>query len=156
MSAGEVTGCLASNLTPCRLHAMATLADFVADCTPELEWKSSSQWNTPHPNYLYTTKVIVYHNPEFAECASFHVSGMRLILCTKGCYYERAAETLYYDMGTFVEPISSSLAQLTDAGDKIKEYAAYVVAGLRKHGDLRHCPSFKMIDNVDDKFNPIY
>jgi hypothetical protein len=81
---------------------------------------------------------------------------MRLILCKKRCYsWADKPEVAHYCMGEFVPPIASSLSQLTDAGDKIKEYAAYVVAGLRKHGDLRHCPIFESMDDVDDKFNPI-
>ena len=136
---------------------MATLAEIVADCTPELEWKDSSQWATPHPNDLYTSEIKSYHSSEMTEYISFHVSGMRLILCKKTCYqWADKPEVAYYYMGEFVEPISSSLLQLTDAGDKIKEYAAYVVAGLRKYGDLRHCPIFELIDDVDEKFNPIY
>ena len=138
---------------------MATLAEIVKDCTPELEWKHSSRWATPHPNDLYTSEVKVHHSAEYTEYVSFHVSGMKLILCKKGCYSwagKPEPEVSYYYMGRFVEPISSSLLQLTDAGDKIKEYAAYVVAGLRKYGDLRHCPIFELIDDVDEKFNPIY
>lgn len=139
------------------IYIMATLAEIVADCTPELEWKHSSRWATPHPNDLYTSQIKVYHTPEYTEYVSFHVKNMRLILCKVGCYaWFDTAEVMYYDMGGFVEPIASSLSQLTDAGGKVKEYAAYVVAGLRKHGDLRHCPSFKFIDDVDDSFNPIY
>ena len=136
---------------------MATLAEIVKDCTSELEWKSSSPWATPHPNDLYTSEVKVYQSAECMTYISFHVSGMRLILCKKS-YYSWAdhPEVAYYNMGEFVEPISSSLSQLEDAADKIKEYAAYVIAGLRKHGDLRHCPSFELMDDVDDKFNPIY
>lgn len=136
---------------------MATLADIVADCTTELEWRDSSQWATPHPNDLYTSEVKVYHSAEYTEYVSFHVSKMRLFLCKKGfCSWDDKPEVAYYDMGEFVEPIPSSLSQLVDAGDKIREYAAYVVAGLRKHGDLRHCPSFELMDDVDDSFNPIY
>jgi hypothetical protein len=135
---------------------MATLAEIVLDCTPEIEWRDSSQWATPHPNDLYSSEVKVYHSAEYTEYVSFHVSGMRLILCKKGCYsWADKPEVAYYCMGEFVPPIASSLSQLTDAGDKIKEYAAYVVAGLRKHGDLRHCPIFESMDDVDDKFNPI-
>jgi hypothetical protein len=135
---------------------MATLAEIVKDCTQELEWKDSSQWATPHPNDLYTSEVEVYHSAEMTKYASFHVNGMRLILCVKVCHnWSDAVETLYYDMGEFVEPISSSLTQLTDAADKIKEYAAYVIEGFRKRGDLRHCPSYEFMDNVDDNFNPI-
>jgi len=135
---------------------MATLAEIVKDCTQELEWKDSSQWATPHPNDLYTSEVEVYCCDETTEYASFHVNGMRLILCVKVCHsWTDVVETLYYDMGEFVEPISSSLTQLTDAADKIKEYAAYVIEGFRKHGDLRHCPSYEFMDNVDDNFNPI-
>ena len=145
-------------LAPQTLHfiAMTTLAEIVKDCTNEVEWKDSSQWATPHPNDLYTTQVKTYHAPELTEYVSFHVSDMRLILCKKTCWFDGAVETVYYDMGRFIEPISSSLSQLEDAAGKIKEYAAYIIQGLRKYGDLRHCPSFKMIDNVDDKFNPIY
>jgi hypothetical protein len=104
-----------------------TLADIVADCTPELEWKHSSQWATPHPNDLYTSKVKTYHASELTEYVSFHVSGMKLILCKKLCWPDGAVETVYYDMGEFVQPISSSLSQLEDAADKIKEYAAYII-----------------------------
>ena len=135
---------------------MATLAEIVLDCTPEIEWRDSSQWATPHPNDLYSSEVKVYHSAECTEYVSFHVSGMRLILCKKGCYsWADKPEVAYYYMGEFVPPIASSLSQLTDAGDKIKEYAAYVVAGLRKHGDLRHCPIFEFMDDVDENFNPI-
>jgi hypothetical protein len=138
-----------------------TLADIVTDCTPELVWKDSSQWATPHPNDLYTSQVKTYHAPELTEYVSFRVSGkdccqMRLILCKKLCWSDGAVETVYYDMGEFVEPISSSLSQLEDAANKIKEYAAYIIQGLRKYGDLRHCPSYRFMDDVDENFNPIY
>jgi hypothetical protein len=82
---------------------------------------------------------------------------MRLILCKKGCYtWADKPEVVYYNMGEFTEPIASSLSQLTDAGCKIKEYAAYVIKGLRRYGDLRHCPSYTFMDDVDENFNPIY
>jgi hypothetical protein len=136
---------------------MATLADIVADCTPQLEWRDSSQWATPHPNDLHTSEVKGYHSTEFTEYLSFHVSGMRLILCKKTCYsWDDEPEVVYYNMGEFTEPIVSSLTQMQDTCDRIKEYAAYVVASYRKHADLRSCPSFELIDDVDDKFNPIY
>lgn len=135
---------------------MSTLAEIVADCTPELEWKSSSPWATPHPNDLYTTKVEVYSSSLSVEYASFHISRMRLILCVKICYVDSSAiETVYYDMGGFVEPISSSLTQLEHSAERIKEYAAYVIQGFKKDGDLRHCPSYTLMDDVDDNFNPI-
>lgn len=144
--------------TPCTLQAMAALADIVKDCTSELEWKDCSRWATPHPNDLYTSEVKIYHSPEFnrTEYVSFHVSEMKLILCKKSCYSEGLVVTVYYDMGEFVEPVSSSLSQLADTADMIKEYAAYVIKGLRKYGDLRHCPSYRFMDDVDDNFNPIY
>ena len=135
---------------------MSTLAEIVADCTPELEWKSSSPWATPHPNDLYTTKVEVYSSSLCVEYASFHISRMRLILCVKICYVDSSAiETVYYDMGGFVEPFSSSLTQLEHSAERIKEYAAYVIQGFKKDGDLRHCPSYTLMDDVDDNFNPI-
>jgi hypothetical protein len=136
---------------------MATLAEIVKDCTNEVEWKDSSQWATPHPNDLYTSTIKVYHSAELTEYISFHVSLMRLILCKKTCYaWSDKVETVYYDMGDFTEPIASSLSQLVDTANRIKEYAAYVIESYRKHNDLRSCPSFEMIDNVDEKFNPIY
>ena len=136
---------------------MTTLADIVADCTSKLKWKHSSQWATPHPNDLYTSTIKVYHSAELTEYISFHVSLMRLILCRKTCYaWSDKVETVYYDMGDFPEPIASDLSQLVDTAGKIKEYAAYVVTGIRKYGNLGHCPSFEMIDNVDENFNPIY
>ena len=135
---------------------MSTLAEIVADCTPEIEWRDSSQWATPHPNDLYTTKVEVYSSSLCVEYASFHISRMRLILCVKICYVDSSAiETVYYDMGGFVEPISSSLTQLEHSAERIKEYAAYVIQGFKKDGDLRHCPSYTLMDDVDDNFNPI-
>ena len=135
---------------------MSTLAEIVADCTPELEWKSSSPWATPQPNDLYTTKVEVYSSSLSVEYASFHISRMRLILCVKICYVDSSAiETVYYDMGGFVEPFSSSLTQLEHSAERIKEYAAYVIQGFKKDGDLRHCPSYTLMDDVDDNFNPI-
>lgn len=138
---------------------MTTLLEIIKDCTTDLEWRSSSQWATPHPNDLYTSEVKVYDSPEVTEFASFHVNGMRLILCKKAAYPQHDSkfviEVTYYDMGEFTEPIASSLSQLEDAANKIKEYAAYVIEGFKKHGDLRHCPSFEMIDDVDDNFNPI-
>ena len=135
---------------------MSTLAEIVADCTPELEWKSSSPWATPHPNDLYTTKVEVYSSSLSVEYASYHISRMRLILCVKICYVDSSAiETVYYDMGGFVEPISSTLTQLEHSAERIKEYAAYVIQGFKKDGDLRHCPSYTFMDDVDDNFNPI-
>jgi hypothetical protein len=134
-----------------------TLADIVADCTPELEWKDSSQWATPHPNDLYTSQVKAYHSAELTGYISFHVSLMRLILCEKFvCAQSGKVDTKYFDMGDFAEPISSDLSQLVDTANKIKEYATYVVAGIRKYGNLGHCPSFELIDNVDENFNPIY
>lgn len=135
---------------------MTTLAEIVKDCTSELEWKSSSQWATPHPNDLYTSEIKGYHSSECTEYLSFHVSGMRLILCKKTCYMDGTVETLYYNMGEFVEPIVSSLSQLEDTANRIKEYAAYVVASYRKHDDFRACPSFEIMFDVDDNFNPIY
>lgn len=135
---------------------MATLADIVADCTPQLEWRDSSQWATPHPNDLYTSEVKGYHSMELTEYLSFHVSGMKLILCKKTCYIDGIVETVYYDMGEFTEPIVSSLSQLEDTANRIKEYADYIITCYRKHADLRSCPSFELIDDVDDKFNPIY
>lgn len=135
---------------------MFTVAEIVKDCTSELEWKSSSQWATPHPNDLYTTEIKVYGSSLSVEYASFHISRMRLILCVKVCYVDSSAiETAYYDMGGFVEPISSSLTQLEDSAKRIKEYAAYVIQGFKKDGDLRHCPSYTLMDDVDDNFNPI-
>ena len=135
---------------------MSTLAEIVADCTPEIEWRDSSQWATPHPNDLYTTKVEVYSSSLSVEYASFHISRMRLILCVKICYVDSSAiETVYYDMGGFVEPFSSSLTQLEHSAERIKEYAAYVIQGFKKDGDLRHCPSYTLMDDVDDNFNPI-
>jgi hypothetical protein len=135
---------------------MATLAEIVADCTPELVWKDSSQWATPHPNDLYTSECRLYHSPELTEYGSFNVSLMRLIFCKKTCYAIGTVETVYYDMGDFTEPIASDLSQLVDTANRIKEYAAYVIESYRKHNDLRSCPSFEMIDDVDDNFNPIY
>lgn len=135
---------------------MATLAEIVKNCTPELVWKDSSQWATPHPNDLYTSECRLYHSPGLAEYGSFHVSLMRLIFCKKTCYAVGTVETVYYDMGDFTEPIASDLSQLVDTANRIKEYAAYVIESYRKHNDLRSCPSFEIIDNVDDNFNPIY
>jgi hypothetical protein len=135
---------------------MFTVAEIVKDCTSELEWKSSSQWATPHPNDLYTTEIKVYGSSLSVEYASFHISRMRLILCLKVCCVDTGTvETVYYDMGEFVEPISSSLTQLEHSAERIKEYAAYVIQGFKKDGDLRHCPSYTLMDDVDDNFNPI-
>lgn len=155
-SAGEFTACPALHLTLCSLHAMATLADIVADCTPELEWRDSSRWATPHPNDFYTSEIKGYHSAELTEYLSFHVSGMQLILCKKTCHFDGTVETLYYNMGEFTEPIVSCLSQLKDTAERIKEYAAYVVESYRKHCDFRSCPSFELIDDVDENFNPIY
>lgn len=136
---------------------MATLADIVANCTPQLEWRDSSQWNTPHPNDLYTSEIKGYHSTEYTEYLSFHVSGMRLILCKKTCYsWDDEPEVVYYNMGEFTEPIVSSLSQLEDTANRIKEYADYVITSYRKHADLRSCPSYEIVDWVDDNFNPIY
>lgn len=134
---------------------MTTLAEIVASCTPQLEWRDSSQWATPHPNDLYTSEVKVYYNMEATEYMSFHVRGMRLILCKKTSYIDGAVDTTWYDMGEFTEPVVSSLTQMQDTCNRIKEYAAYVIEVYRKHNDLRSCPSYEIVDWVDDRFNPI-
>ena len=135
---------------------MATLAEIVANCTPEIVWKDSSQWATPHPNDLYTSNVKIFDSEDLTEYISFHVSLMRLILCRRTCFAVGTVETVYYDMGDFTEPVASNLSQLIETADKVKEYAAYVIESCRKYGDLSGCPSSERIDNVDENFNPTY
>lgn len=81
---------------------------------------------------------------------------MKLMLCKKAVYHDRAVDTTWYDMGEFTEPVVSSLSQLEDTASRIKEYANYVFQSYRRHNDLRGCPSYEIVEWVDDRFNPIY
>ena len=133
-----------------------TLANALQSCTTNLEWRSSSLWATPHPNDLYSSEIITFAAAGRTEVCSFHISRMKLILCRKTwCSWQETPTVTYYSMGEFTEPIASSLASLEGQASKIKEYADYIINGFRKYGNLGHCPSFEIIDDVDENFNPI-
>ena len=79
----------------------------------------------------------------------FFVSKMRLIL--KSVYYLHSGkEIIYLNMGEFMDTLDSKVAV-----QKIKQYAQYVIDGYAQSGNLLHCPTFEMMDDVDDNFNPL-
>jgi hypothetical protein len=113
-----------------------------------LQWENSSPWASPSPNNIYTLPVSFMEGDDKVDL-EFFVSEMRLIL--KSVYYSHSGkEIIYHNMGKFVETVYTQ-----ESIRDIKHYAQYVIDGYAARGNLLHCPSFEMMEDVDDNFNPL-
>ena len=126
---------------------------------PTIPWDFSSPWNNPHYSTLYSRPISLYPCDEYREILDFFVSNQgdyyngpdyRLILCIKTYRYSEKETTLYYDLGSFPDSLDNSVAV-----KNVQTYANYVLATYQETFDLQHCPSFDLIDNVDENFNPL-
>lgn len=127
--------------------------------TATIQWAFSSPWNNPHFSTLYSREITLQPCEEYKEVLDFFVSDQdggyrssdyRLILCIKTYQYSEKETTLYYDLGSFPDSLDNSVAV-----KNVQTYANYVLATYRETFDLQHCPSFELIDNVDENFNPL-
>jgi hypothetical protein len=131
----------------------------MATATATISWAFSSPWNNPHFSTLYSRPISLYPCEGYREILDFFVSNQgdyhngpdyRLILCIKTYRYLEKETTLYYDLGSFPDSAPNSIAV-----KNVQTYANYVLATYRETFNLAHCPSFELIDNVDENFNPL-
>ena len=129
----------------------------------DIQWKTTSQYNDPHFSTFYTTPIEIPIKTPFEgftdkleffikdngyHLLSEHCVDYRLILKVETHQHSKKTQVIFFDLGNFVDD--------RDALFNVQSYAKYVLGGYQLSTDLRHCPSFEIIDDVDENFNPLF
>jgi hypothetical protein len=115
-----------------------------------LNWNHSSQFNNPEPNAYYTDSFTVSDGHDYSyECELF-IDGLSLIFKQVAYYRGDKELTTCFNLGEFPDLLDNN-----EIMKLIKQYSDYVVAGYQETFLLTHCPSFELIDDVDDNYNPL-
>jgi hypothetical protein len=115
-----------------------------------LNWRHSSQFSNPEPNSYYTDSFTVSDGYDYRYDCEFFVDGLSLIFKRVAYYMGEKESVTYFNLGEFPDLLDNHRTM-----ELIKRYADYVVAGYQETFLLTHCPSFELIDDVDENYNPL-
>jgi gamma-glutamylcysteine synthetase len=126
---------------------------------PTIPWDFSSPWDNPHFSTLYSQEITLQLDDEYKDVLDFFVSDQgdycngadyRLIVHITTYRQSEKQYTRFYDLGSFPDSLDNSVAV-----KNVQTYANYVLTTYQETFNLAHCPSFELIDNVDENFNPL-